>query len=437
MSNKDTGAMNKESNEKRALVPRLRFPEFRGAGEWKAEPLRKLAQRCTSKNAKGEHTRVLTNSAEYGVVDQRDYFEKDIANQGNLEGYYIVEKGDYVYNPRMSTSAPVGPISKNNVGTGVMSPLYTVFRMTGSDNDFFAHYFKSTHWHHYMRQASSTGARHDRMSITNDDFMGMPLPVSTPKEQQKIADCLSSLDDLIAAESQKLGALKVHRKGLMQQLFPSVGETVPRVRFPEFRDAGEWESMPFERLVVRSFYGTSSSTSESGQYPVLRMGNMVDGGLDFSNLAYIDLDPDSFEKIRLIRGDILLNRTNSLDLVGKISMFDRDVECIAASYIVTYRLDEKQIVPAFCNLMLNTQQYQKKIKALARPSISQANINPTTFRNELVVSVPKIAEQQRIISCLSALGNLITAQSQKINALKAHKKGLMQQLFPVMAEVQA
>lgn len=227
MNNKDMGAMSEQNNPKRALVPRLRFPEFQDAGNWKTEALRKLAKRCAKKNSEGEHKRVLTNSAEYGVIDQRDYFDKDIANQGNLEGYYIVEKGDYVYNPRISASAPVGPISKNNVGTGVMSPLYTVFRFISSENDFFAHYFKSPHWHHYMRQASSTGARHDRMSITNDDFMNMPLPVSVPKEQQKIADSLSSLDELIMAENRKLGTLKVYKNGLMQQLFPREGETVP------------------------------------------------------------------------------------------------------------------------------------------------------------------------------------------------------------------
>lgn len=164
----------------KGVVPRLRFPEFREAEEWKLEPLGTLAKRRTAKNTKGEHARVLTNSAEYGVVDQRDYFDKDIANQGNLEGYYIVEKGDYVYNPRISTSAPVGPISRNNVGTGVMSPLYTIFRFVSTKNDFFAHYFKSTHWHSYMRQASST-------------------------------------------QSQKIDALKIHKKGLMQQLFPSIG----------------------------------------------------------------------------------------------------------------------------------------------------------------------------------------------------------------------
>jgi type I restriction enzyme S subunit len=234
---------------KRAQVPKLRFPEFRAAGGWKEKPLAKLAKRCTQKNGQVKLSRVLTNSAEFGVVDQRDFFDKDIANQSNLEGYFVVEKGDYVYNPRISTTAPVGPISKNNVATGVMSPLYTVFRFNNSHNDFYAYYFKTTGWHQYMRQASSTGARHDRMAIASGDFMAMPLPVASPEEQQKIADCLSSIDELITLETQKLDTLKTHKKGLMQELFPAEGETVPKLRFPEFRDAGEWNVKKLSSMI--------------------------------------------------------------------------------------------------------------------------------------------------------------------------------------------
>ena len=205
-------------------VPKLRFPEFESAGEWKFIPMNMLAKRCKQKNQNLKIKKVLTNSAEFGVLDQRDYFDKDIANQGNLEGYYIVEKGDYVYNPRISSMAPVGPISKNNVETGVMSPLYTVFRFDNPHNDFYALFFKTTGWHDYMRQVASTGARHDRMAITNDDFMAMPIPVTSNEEQQKIADCLSSLDDLINEQVQKLEVYKSHKKGLMQQLFPNLSE---------------------------------------------------------------------------------------------------------------------------------------------------------------------------------------------------------------------
>ena len=201
-------------------TPRLRFPEFREAGAWEVKELIKLAGRGTERNQKGKIKRVLTNSAEHGVLDQREYFDKDIAIQGNLENYFVVDQGDFVYNPRISSFAPVGPISRNDVGKGVMSPLYTVFSFRQSDTDFFAHYFNSSAWHSYMRKVGSTGARHDRMAISNSDFLAMPLSVPNPKEQQKIAHCLSSLDEVIGLESHKLDALKNLKKGLMQQLFP-------------------------------------------------------------------------------------------------------------------------------------------------------------------------------------------------------------------------
>jgi type I restriction enzyme S subunit len=153
MSSKGTTAVAK-AEARPALVPKLRFPEFRGAGAWRIATLGQLASRVTQKNRDAKVDRVLTNSAELGVVDQRDFFDKDIAAQGSLERYYVVEIGSYVYNPRISATAPVGPISKNKVGAGVMSPLYTVFRFKGGSDDFHEHYFKTTGWHAYMRQAS-------------------------------------------------------------------------------------------------------------------------------------------------------------------------------------------------------------------------------------------------------------------------------------------
>lgn len=207
-------------------VPRVYFKLSNNMSypDWQETTLKKLATRIAIKNKTGMVDRVLTNSAADGVVDQHDYFDRDIANKGNLTGYNIVEIGDYVYNPRVSNIAPVGPISKNKIGTGVMSPLYTVFRFKHKNNGFYEQYFKSTHWHDYLRSVSNHGARHDRMNVTNDNFMNMPLPAPHLEEQQKIADCLSSLDELITVETQKLDLFKTHKKGLMQQLFPSMDE---------------------------------------------------------------------------------------------------------------------------------------------------------------------------------------------------------------------
>lgn len=427
--------MSDENNEKSALVPRLRFPEFRDADDWKLEQLGTLAKRRTAKNTNGEHTRVLTNSAEFGVIDQRDYFEKDIANQGNLEGYYIVEKGDYVYNPRISTSAPVGPVSKNNVGTGVMSPLYTVFRFVSSDNDFFAHYFKSSHWHHYMRQASSTGARHDRMSITNDDFMGLPLPVSTPKEQQKIADCLSSLDELITAETQKLAAIKTHKKGLMQQLFPREGENVPRLRFPEFRAAGVWKEKTLGNLsaVVRGGSPRPIDgflTTAANGLNWLKIGD-VDKEAKYVTRTEEKVRPEALNKTREVNpGDLILS--NSMSFGRPYLMKIRS--CIHDGWIAITELSELVGREYLYYLIFSSNSQSYFLNNAAGGGV--LNLNAEIIR-ALPVVYPSQPEQQIIADCLSSLDALITAQSQKIDALKTHKKGLMQQLFPVLDEVPA
>ena len=258
MPKKKKKAVVPRQKKKKAVVPRLRFPEFRDAGEWEVRRLGEIARKRTERNQNEHVTRVLTNSAEKGVIDQQEYFKKDIAVQGNLSNYFVVHEGDFVYNPRISAAAPVGPISRNNVGKGVMSPLYTVFFFDDPETDFFFYYCGSHAWHSYMRSVGSMGARHDRMAISNEDFFSMPLPMPPKPEQQKIADCLASLDDLIRALKAQLVALKDHKKGLMQQLFPREGETSPRLRFPEFRDAGEWEVKRLGEVVNITGGGTPS-----------------------------------------------------------------------------------------------------------------------------------------------------------------------------------
>jgi len=199
---------------------RFRDGEGRAFGDWEVKKLGEVAKRVTKKNTAIEISHVLTNSAVQGIVNQQDYFDKDIANQDNLQGYYIVEVDDFIYNPRISNAAPVGPIKRNNLVTGVMSPLYTVFRFEKNMNlRYFEVFFETTHWHKYMNEIANFGARHDRMSITNDDFIKMPIPYPTLPEQQKIADFLSALDEKIARVSGQVEAVKGYKKGLLQGLF--------------------------------------------------------------------------------------------------------------------------------------------------------------------------------------------------------------------------
>jgi type I restriction enzyme S subunit len=431
MSNKTEGKTMKPV-VKRPLVPKLRFPAFRDAGGWKIIPLNKLAKRCTQKNRDGEIKRVLTNSAEFGVLDQRDYFDKDIATQGNLESYFIVEKGDYVYNPRISATAPVGPISKNNIATGVMSPLYTVFRFTNGDNDFYAYYLKSTGWHRYMRKASSTGARHDRMAITIDDFMAMPVPVaSSEKEQQKIAHCLASIDELIALEAQKLDTLRTNKKGLAQQLFPNDGASLPKLRFPEFRDAEEWEEKLLGEIATfaKGKGISKADISQNGSLPCIRYGELYTHYAETINsvISYTNVSPD----------DLVLSQANDVIIPasGETQIDIATASCVMQSGVALggdLNIIRVNMNGVFLSYYLNNAK-KKAISELAQ-GISVVHLYPSQLKT-LSINVPGLLEQQKIADCLSSIDKLISAQAQKLDALKCHKWGLIQQLFPALDEV--
>ena len=395
----------------KAAMPRLRFPEFRTMAAWREVPLERVAQRTSTKNSDGHVTRVLTNSAEFGVLDQRDYFDKDIATAGKVDGYYVVGKGDYVYNPRTSAIAPVGPISRNNVGEGVMSPLYTVFRFSEDKTDFYEHYFRSSGWHSYLRSAASTGARHDRMSITTSAFMRMPVPVPSREEQQKIADCLTSLDEVIAAQGRKVEALKAHKRGLMQQLFPREGETRPRLRFPEFRDAPEWEIKPLlgvaENLDNKRVPITEGKRTK-GEIPYYGASGIVDyveGHIFDEDLLCISED-----------GANLVARTYPIAFpISGRTWVNNHAHVLRFDNLATQKIVEDY---------LNSTDLRDFITGMAQPKLNRSMLDT------IPIPLPEPDEQQRIADCLASLDAQITAESNQLAALKTHKQGLMQQLFP-------
>ena len=174
------------------------------AVSWEQRKLSDIADKVTEKNGGLQYIETFTNSAEYGIISQRDYFDHDIAKIGSLDGYYIVRNEDFVYNPRISTSAPVGPINRNKLGrTGVMSPLYTVFRPHDVDTTYLEHFFKSKYWHSFMNFNGDSGARSDRFSIKDSVFFEMPVPIPHIEEQRKIGECLTNIDNLITLHQRE------------------------------------------------------------------------------------------------------------------------------------------------------------------------------------------------------------------------------------------
>ena len=201
-------------------ISKLRFPEFYEEKEWEEKKLGEVAMKITNKNKNNQTFLVLTNSATEGVISQQNYFDREIVSKENLSNYYIIEIDDFVYNPRISVAAPVGPISRNRIDKGVMSPLYTIFRFKEGDIDFYEQFFRTNCWHQYLKDKANFGARFDRMNISNEDFMNMPIPTPSLSEQRKIASCLSTMDETINAYTEKVGLLGQFKKGLMQGMFP-------------------------------------------------------------------------------------------------------------------------------------------------------------------------------------------------------------------------
>lgn len=275
---------------------------------------------------------------------------------------------------------------------------------------------------------------HERHWISS--FAPMLVSIPKPDEQQKIADCLGSLDELIAAQAQQVEALKIHKKGLMQQLFPCAGETQPRLRFPEFQNAGEWEETNLGSYfdpIRNGFVGTATpyyTTSEGVRY--LQGRNVKQGRIESDNLIYITNEFHNRQrKSHLKAGDILMVQSGHVGECAVVSSEFAGCNCHALIILTPTRKLSSEFF---------AQYFYSPIGQLAIFQITTGNTIKHILSSELKtlpVLVPDLPEQQRIADCLSSLDTLMTLETQKLETLKIHKKGLMQQLFPSAQEVAA
>jgi type I restriction enzyme S subunit len=235
-----------KDDKNQGLVPNLRFPEFRDAAPWQHQKLSYLLcePKRRNRNLKYGPEHVLSVSGEHGCVNQIEFMGRSYAGV-SVKDYHVVETGDVVYTKSPLKVAPYGIIKANKGPSGIVSTLYAVYRPTEYGlADYIDHYFsRNYNLNSYLQPIVKKGAKND-MKVNNSDVLTGHIWVPKVPEQKKIAECLSSLDALIGVETEKLAALGDHKKGLMHQLFPAEGETTPRLRFPKFRDAPEWEERP-------------------------------------------------------------------------------------------------------------------------------------------------------------------------------------------------
>lgn len=401
-----------KNDQQHALVPRLRFPEFRDAQEWETRSGDRLFE-STNNRASTSGLPVLAITQEQGAVprDEIDYHVS--VSSKSIENYKEVCPGDFI----ISLRSFQGGIEYSSYH-GICSPAYVVLRQKfDGESGFFRHYFKSER---FIRQLTRNleGLRDGKM-ISYKQFSEQDLLFPDSREQQKIADCLGSLDDLIAAEGRKLAALRDHKKGLMQQLFPREGETRPRLRFPEFRDAGEWQ--------VKKAGTLFSQRKERGEAGLPIYSVTINDGMvlrsTFDRNFYDIEDPAGNKKA--CKKDIAYNMMRMWQGACGVAVED----CMVSPAYVVLK-PKKGTCPAFFDVLFKRPATLHLLTAYSRGlTLDRLRLYFDDFAS-IPLLIPSEKEQQRIAGCLSALDSLIAAQAEKLDALRTHKRGLMQKIFP-------
>ena len=396
-------------------TPNIRFKGF--TDDWEQRKLSEIAEKVTEKNKNNEVPEPLTNSAELGIISQKEYFDRDIANEENLDGYDVVRDGDFVYNPRVSVTAPVGPINCNRLGrNGVMSPLYTVFRTHDIDTLYLEYYFKTTKWHRFMKLNGDSGARFDRFTIGSAQFMEMPIPYPDAEEQKKIGECFDRLDNLITLHQRKCNETKELKKFMLQKMFPKNGEKKPEIRFEGFTD--DWEQRKFGdvgsvAMCKRIF---KDQTSDEGDVPFYKIGTFG-GTAD----AYISRELfDEYKKTYQYpsKGDILISASGS---IGRTVEYTGEDEYFQDSNIVWLK-HGSDIDNAFLKVLYSVVEWSCEGSTIKR--LYNDNFLKTEFM------LPDIEEQIKIGEYFNQLDNLITLHQRKCDEIKEIKKFMLQNMFP-------
>src|SRR5690554_5978008 len=422
-------------SNKKKLIPTLRFPEFKEDGEWEEKKLGEVSQPILEKT-KGKKYTLMSITSGVGLVTQIEKFGREIAGQ-SYKNYYVLRRGDFAYNKSSTKLYPEGEIAVlDNIENGaVPNSIFTCFRFQETQVLYkFARYPFVNNLHgRWLKNYITVGARaNGALQVNSKDFFSIPFPFPPLPEQQKIADCLSSLDDLLAAHNEKLELLKGHKKGLMQNLFPQEGERVPKFRFPEFENDGEWEEITLGNIcnLVRGPFGGAlkKETFVKEGYAVYEQSHAIHN--EFNSFRYY-IDIENFSKLKRFSvkpGDLIMSCSGTM---GRFAIIQQDFKMGIINQALLKLTVKDHNSNIFVKFLMETENNQSKLLSQSAGGAIK-NVVSVSQIKELSLLIPSIPEQQKIASCLSAVDDLIKAETEKIEALKEHKKGLMQGLFPKM-----
>ncbi|MBF4505256.1 restriction endonuclease subunit S [Flavobacterium sp. JLP] len=411
--------MTKNTN---TLIPEIRFPEFLNDGNWEEKKLNKLGNLINGLTYSPTDIRekgllVLRSS---NVQNGQIVLNDCVYVTPEIKGANLTKEDDILVCIRNGSKALIGKnaIIPKDIQLATHGAFMTVFR--AEHPKFVFQLFQTDTYNNQVN--ADLGATIN--SINGKNFLKYKFLVPKPLEQQKIASCLSSLDELIVAHNQRLDVLKDHKKGLMQNLFPQEGETIPKYRFPEFLNDGPWEEKKLNKLgnLINGLTYSPNDIREKGLL-VLRSSNIQNGQIVLNDCVYVT--PEIKGANLTQENDILVCiRNGSKALIGKNAIIRKAIQLAThGAFMTVFRAEH----PKFVFQLFQTDAYNKQVNADLGATIN--SINGKNFLKYKFI-VPKPQEQQKIASCLSSLDELISAQSEKIEQLKLHKKGLMQGLFP-------
>lgn len=380
---------------------------------WDVKKLGEVFKKINIKNKDKLITQVLTNSAQYGVIAQEEFFDKSIATKENINTYYILNIDDFIYNPRISKFAPAGPISRNKYKIGCVSPLYTVFKMTANYNiDFYELYFKSNIWNRQAYNIANFGARFDRMNITDTDFFNMPIPIPPLAEQEKIAEILSLWDKAIEQTKELIAYKEKQKKGLMQNLLTG------KKRLHGFND--KWKTVKlgevFDIQMCRRIY--KDQTNSIGGIPFYKIGTM-------GKIADAFIDEQLFNTYKNkynypLNGETLITCSGT---IGKCYQYNGEKAYYQDSNIVwlrtknKYKINLNYIFIVVSNIKWNSVE-KTTITRLYTPTLKKAEI-----------FLPPLDEQKAIADILCKADEEIELLNKQLDLYTEQKKGLMQNLL--------
>ena len=387
------------------LVPKLRFREFKE--EWNKYKLNNIVTRIIRKNKNNESNLPLTISAQYGLVDQITFFNKNVSSS-DLSNYYLLYNGEFAYNKSYSNGYPWGTVKKLKLyDNGVLSSLYICFSINQNMNsDFLEHYFESTKWYYQISQIAVEGARnHGLLNIAVDDFFNTKHYFPNIKEQEKIANFLNLLDKKIELQQRKIEALKIYKKGLIQKMYQK-----------NYNNKIKMEKI----LIQKSIRNTNNENYNV--YSVSNKDGFILQTEQFKDRIVASEDTKNYKVVE--KDDFAYNpaRIN----VGSVARMKKDTKGIISPMYICFKCNE-EILPEYLEYFFESSKFtyemNKRLEGSVRMCLSYESML------NIPIELPNKNEQEEISKILNNLSDKIKLEEEKKIKLNKLKKGLLQKMF--------